>query len=492
MSDKAFSQKSQEVSYKRRMTLGSLIIKAGLAHLDDAVILGSLAEICKKIKTDKNYAHMCREEGKEILEKDKIKMQLEDDIIILQCELKSLTGIGINSKIQNYRSKMELYKYMEKHTDLGGGITTEDVEKFVKKFLPYIGGDGIRSDYLTHMFEFITAKKIHNEFPLDLYREWGQKNKKQDIYDMQFHHNNKTYFVECTTRFSTVIDQYLAKNQQFSSYLLAMNILKKTWENYCAEYCAKNPLGKIDLPWHHERAIKDSGARLSADKKGKIKKLVEEDSFDEAIKSIIDWIHLIREIYYLFNAELIEYTNSAMKPSKNSLLPEERTKELIKIGLPLGQRAHKASPESDKILARFIADSMFSKLNKSYFHIKDQPVILVISLALLPNANDYLNDSGLINRVIKILPDVLQEKYQEMKLKEEDEEQYEENIKLATTNLYAVLINWSTADWFTDNNDQTEVIYNVKSNDDTFKGGLLDSIVQGKISKFDFSLCMFS
>lgn len=429
-----------------------------------------------------------------------------------------LKKIGSGKPIKNnhLRSYMHLNAYRNFMAAIDSNpyapsVTFRAIKALFNKYKDYLDGEHTKSlkkkEFLSHVFELVMAHKLTEaNFNLDLrenHRRSSQKGKPPHAPDLEFDFHGKRYLFECTTRFTTPIDEYTKDFQFYEGYIIASKILKAHWE----KKCKKLPLYR-SLPWHQDvgQNIEQLFNELPKTKKNVIKEKLGLNSASdmEIVTKITKWIKTTQNIYYLFSSLLID---SALKkyytPSKKSFLPSEYTKELIELKLPFFGENYDQDI-INRSSARLIADCLIDKLSKNYAH-EEKPLIVAISLALLPNLFDYsLNHSLLSNILPTMLKDSLlvsiikkreklnQEIVELQKMEKSTQETEDEltaisddKLRSALSNLYAILIDRSSYNWFNELN-QFDVIYNNGSTYYASERRILDSLAKNQKEEFNF------
>lgn len=344
----------------------------------------------------------------------------------LYYEDKSLKLEGSKQKISNYFSQptnrniqLQIKTYLnlrtyQKHRK-NEEVKTE-VNSLYEKFVgsadnlldifPQEFTNAFSCNYMERIFELVIAGFLSNKIGNLKIREI-----KESLPDLELIHNEKKYFVECTTRATSFMDRYAELLPDFDKYF---KIAKLFYE--------KNKTLKIP-EWYFGPVIEQIWSHFTTEEQIEIKKIfgsIETNEHNFYPTKFKEWIFYNRYALLYFR-DLI--SNNIVNALKTISLPES-----------LGESKEHIEATKNHII-KCIAQEILSKLTKKYFS-QGTPIVLALSMAQMPQ---------LIHPRIFFHNELLKEKLQNyLSAAVIKEEKYRKNIE----NLYAILIDTTWYNWF--------------------------------------------
>lgn len=252
------------------------------------------------------------------------------------------------------------------------------------------------------------------------------------IPDLEFCYNQKTYYLDATTRDSSILIDYLTKHlPNFDHYFEIAKIFHQANENF----------KKINPEWEQEwywstYVYQEIWRYLDATKQHFIsEKLQFSSQYIEKkhLEKFTEWVAHSQIIAANFEAILPEIVKEKLSEIKlNGVLDSSGGKIRH---LPNLNNSNKLNFQ--KILARLVAQSIIDKTNKEYFE-GDTPVIIACSLSLMHDYKMIDSAEKLIEGIHQFLPETLMQVSQEKK-----PESPIKNLE----KLYAVIIDTSWYNW---------------------------------------------
>lgn len=250
--------------------------------------------------------------------------------------------------------------------------------------------------------------------------------------DLEFCYNKKTYYLEATTRDSTILIDYIIKHlPRFDDHFEIAKIFHQANEDF------KEKRPGWQQEWHWSIYVYQEVWRsLDSTKQDFIKeKLQLSTQYLEGkhLEEFTEWVahsQIITADFEIILPEIIKQKLSEIK--LNGFLDSGG----VKINhLPSSNNSDRVNFQ--KILARLAAQSIIDKINKEYFE-SDTPVIIACSLSLMQDYKMMCSAKELIEGIYRFLPETLIQVYQE------------KNLELPIKNfekLYAVIIDTSWYNW---------------------------------------------
>lgn len=373
---------------------------------------------------------------KKLLSGDKNGLQHN---VILYCNLKFFLDSQNNDEIKNYFYKL----YLKNISYLG---TSE------KDFI-----NSLPNEYNQNIFELVMAEFISKKFKLN------KRNNKIGVSDIEFDHDGITYFLECTSRTTSKIDQYCEFTIDFNSYYTAAEVVfnkaqrlkRECWYQYIPMNLTNEEKLKI-------KTIFGLNANITT---------------DSAIEKLENWINITQYVSCYFSEFMLPEVIKKLKAIDFPLYTYPKRKNVLQ--------------EDREFLVKCIAQLILDKLEKSY-HKTTTPVIVAISLNSLFESLHANTFSPFITDIEKILPNKLKEIANEKANKKQKKIECYRN---SLSNLYAILIDTYYYNWIPEiakkkfnacmpeNGNFYTVIYN--SNSSHFKQKnikIFDSLAYANIS----------
>lgn len=318
---------------------------------------------------------------------------------------------------QVYRDYIEkLYKEFIQHLDIGE-------KQFLSKF---------KTEFCQCFFELVMANFLSEKFALQKRSDKEQRVKKgkdKSMPDLKFIFNNKLYFMECTSRYTTLVDRHLKNIGTFNLLFELAEIFSTVYEKMKIE----NPY--IQGSWHRETAVHQTLDKMDAKEKSAVTELMQKLEIKDVNDLVIEfnnWIEFYQELYWEFK----------------EILSEEIIKKIEKIIAPIFLVKHGIYGDGSlNFLIKSLAVKILEKLGMTYFKEK-KSIVLAISLSILPNAmknNAAMEEAARmginIGELLLVeLNNIMNDgRYTKEKIKE-----LSEKVKY----LYAILIDANWYNWF--------------------------------------------
>ncbi len=321
------------------------------------------------------------------------------------------------------------------------------VEKFTKDFTVQC---------FQNIFELVIADLISKKFTLKT---------KNSPPDLEFNQ----YFIECTTRTTSLLDEWDKLLPKFSDFFDVSSMLFNKFILLKRSY-------NLSSSWYFDTSIEFTWENLSHDQKEYITaklSFLSTKSSTEIIKKICDWISINRYACLHF---------------KNILSPELLDK-LKQIEFPINSTSDEKT--NFYFIAKCIALSICDKLKADYFQ-KGNPGIIAISLTSLVPGISFSDPATrtildyLYTNLFEILRSAVQEKFDDTE---------KEKIFHGQHNLFAIILDTNWYNWFPDILENSgaakfsggckniySVVYNTKFlTDNKHEPYLFDSIIMYRL-----------
>ncbi len=296
--------------------------------------------------------------------------------------------------------------------------STED--QFLKAF---------KGNFGDRIFELVMADFIGKKFQL---RERPKEHKKNGISmpDLEFVHNNKLYYLECTTRNTSLIDRYVYEHNELDVYFEIADLLYKKYEELKRENAVWEQSG-----WHTYGVIFEIYHRRLDEKErksvGLLMQQLKVDNVDDLIVKLAEWIDFNKRIYNGFRDILpLELVHKL----------EQRIIPVSLVKLDLFDANH-----LNFIIKSLVLKILEKVLKGSYFSHK-MPVIIAISLSLLPDSMDTVVAINYCHNLESLLSKELKEVLNSSVYSQEEIKKILKNMKY----LYAIIVDSSWYNWFPD------------------------------------------
>ncbi|HAT8773718.1 hypothetical protein [Legionella pneumophila] len=375
--------------------------------------------------------------AKKIRDYIEISYQLFSKKIDLDCLIK--THSSNREKMSNYQEVVEdtLQKKIDKHTNRQAYTRHRNDSLFFKKinllynqYSSYLDStentflSSFSDNYQQKIYELITAEFINKQFKLN-----KRIVLKQGEPDLEFTHNSILYYLECTTRNSSLMDQYINQLDKFNACLKAARIFHD---------CNKKLIDNGEFGWgaSWEVMMEQLWYELSMKEQQQIIELLKLDATFEG-KQISATCIMAPSWVFETLRNWIDINWYAMHYFRN-LLPNILKRKLKRILSPYGQD----TKELPNFLVKSIVKLMVGKLKKPYFD-KNTPVILALSLSTLPDfmsvvpafRNFEAMAQSIANEIKKNIGDYLDPN--------DDKDKICNNLK----SLYAIIIDTTWYNW---------------------------------------------
>lgn len=297
-----------------------------------------------------------------------------------------------------------------------------------KAFISSFADNYQKSIFELVMAEFLAQKQKHSLIT----RSNNKKSNSDGEADLAFINQSNDYFLECTTRNSSLMDIYVEQLIDFDRYLKIAKIFHRRnkelhdsgehgW-NACWITMAEQVWYRLEL--NQQQSIINTIKTTSTFKL--------EDTFSShplhpprwLFIKLEEWVDLNQYAWFYFRDLLPSILTKKIKP----ILPLAKSDDMGKV-IPF--------------LIKSIVMMMIRKLDKPYFE-KNIPVILALSLSTLP---DFMSPTGAFNQfelIAKSIAKELQENISNYVKNEESLKKIRENLK----SLYAVIIDTTWYNWF--------------------------------------------
>ncbi|WP_408072914.1 hypothetical protein ACJEHO_08680 [Legionella pneumophila] len=232
--------------------------------------------------------------------------------------------------------------------------------------------------------------------------------------DFTFLHDSYQHQVECVTRTSSLMDNFLKMLPDFNKFLAISYILKKANQNRIDLYQSG-----FDCIFS-EPAIKVLFSELLCMESDQIKVILQVSTLKMAEETFIDWTYVLRYAYLFFI----------------DCLPDGIIIELEKIDFPrslCGDQTH--DKKTNDFMLNGIINAISDKAKKTYFREQNKPITLAISFALTRNFISVPNPANIMEIISQKLKQVVSESYIN------SENNYFQN-------LYAIIIDTCWYNWF--------------------------------------------
>lgn len=368
-----------------------------------------------------------------LFEKDKsrelenLENEIKSDIIKSYHEGKGKKPVSLQKKLNTLTNFKSYEDIRQSKKDENGGLNFKIKEcinsrfnRFKKimdvpeeKFLESFPGN-----FMQRIFELAMADFISKRF--DLKERKPLLSNSEDTVDFKFSYNGKLYFMECTTRNSSLLDKFFELLFQLDPYLEVAKIFREK-------------LNECEKEWHYMTQPVWNNY-LTQEEKGRIIEKLSLNPTDRDLAIKIDervYLALIDEWVYLALYVMQDFSY---------ILPEEILEKLKEV-FP---NPNLSRSEDGVKLSRFLIDSLalkiIEKLKKPYFE-EGTPVIISISLSTLPYG--LFTHSFFKNNLIEKLPETINNVIERDKL---DSNTIKDNMK----NLYAIIIDTTWYNWHPD------------------------------------------
>ncbi len=368
---------------------------------------------------------------------NKIKQRLEELKIKIQCHIKNQNEKDITPLINEYVNiKTYLYHALNEPQEVEEkDLKIEELKRRVNNlyanFIKYSDtpDSKFKNDFINNygqkIFELMGADLIHKEYATLMARTPAE-----GLPDWEFQANKKKYYLECVTRSSCRINDYIKLNRKFYDYISVANTFYKI-----------NDTLKSSSPVHIQEWWYDS--------------IIENNiwnDMDNLSKNIV-WNKLGHKSPVPQNIaenDLKEFKawvtcNCYMLVYFKELIPNNLLTGLEKVGLidpNIFSDLNSIQYFRKYLLPRLVGQAVIDKLNKQYSR-EDIPIILFVSLSLFLDFQMISSPSNLINEIVSQLPDKIND------LAIEDSERYK-NAKKGIENLYAIIFDTTWYNWFPD------------------------------------------
>lgn len=326
-------------------------------------------------------------------------------------------------EIKNLQNKINDWTQLaayEHHRLFDQGAIIASVNELCQRFIKYLDSTekkfvaSFAGSYRASVFELVMANFISKKFDLI------ERIKRDGLPDLEFVFNGKSYFLECTTRNSSLMDKFAEHLPDFDCYHEIANI----FDAKCKE------LKEVRSLWKHNQwvpMIEQLWWELSAEQKDIISSKLaclhgEIKNHSQILDKIKTWMIYNLDAYYNFK----EILPNELSEKLGVIVPLIRTPDI---------------PVYMSFLVRSIAQQIIDKL-KNLYAGEGVPLVISISLATLP---DYMLTPLVLEEFFsKNMQIQLQEKLNEVAKSKEEMKKILENIK----NLYAVIIDVTWYNWF--------------------------------------------
>ena len=322
-------------------------------------------------------------------------------------------------------------------------LIKERVNNFFSLYNIYLDAEKIgflrnfRDTYGEKVFELTMANFIGRRFKLK--ERTAEAKIDGSLPDLEFVANGNTYFLECTTRFSTLIPEYINILPKFNNYSAVAKVFYRQNEQFKTsrrDWCCE---------WWYDPLIIQQDIWLALDDENK-KFVWKKLGFYEPVPKIISESQLAEFRKWIkYNRYMLTHFVEA--------LPSELVKKLNALNLrPGNSTEQKEESEFQDLLVRFVAQGIISKLDKKYFH-ENHPVIVSVSLSLLTDFKMLKSPKQLIEHIAFLLPEAINDIIQDKINEYEELSQYnnfKNKVEIGLQNLYAVIIDTTWFNWFPD------------------------------------------
>jgi len=401
--------------------------------------LNKLEEVNKQLQNYLEICYLCPKNGDKI---DISAYEETDTIIQNYLEVKKK---GIQAKINKHTNLQAFINHKTNHA----ATFVETINNLFEKHIIHLDTSekaflsSFADNYQKNVFELVIAEFSSNNFTL-LPRPEKELSPLISEPDLAFTHNEKTYFLESTTRNSSLMDKFAEHLYEFDLYLEAAQILQN---------CQTGLREQKEFGWGADWSIMAEPLwyRLDITSQQRVSNLIKKTAAyakKDAISPArpLDYIQIIHLISNWADLNLYAWFYF-----RNILPPI-----LIQKMAPIMPRCMSCDmAEFSQFLVKSVVTMIVRKLECAYFQ-KKTPVILALSLSTLP---DFMSTAMAFNQFGQIAASISNElrtnitTYVTDKNKIEDEESIKEKIKIISENiksLYAVIIDTTWYNWFPD------------------------------------------
>lgn len=385
---------------------------------------------------------------------------------------------NINLKVKQLFNEIRYCNHNEEQLlDFKGTIND-----FFEKYIKYL--DAQKSDFQSNfidtygesVFELVMADFVHKKFSLN--ERTDDIKIKGNLPDLCFTFNGNEYLMECTTRDSFLVKDYIEDLDNFNTYIDIAKVFYDANLRDLEKGYTRGEWWFVPVNSFHNMEKEE---RLYIEEKLGFKNFTGWATADDKLKIFLTWLDNTRQILTGFN----------------KILPINTLEKLASVGL--SERVGVSWDGEDqeifnKILAKFIAQCLLSKLGKKYFSY-DKPVIISISLSLLVDLKIISDANLMIANIYRYLPMAIQDLLESKK----ENGSYKYNINIinkAMKFLYAIIIDTTHYNWFSnipkngipvEYNNCYGVIYNAYfSKDINSEARIFDDIIP---YQYEIDLC---
>lgn len=280
--------------------------------------------------------------------------------------------------------------------------------------------------YQQRVFELVMAEFFHKKFTLTK-RETYQKGNP----DFEFSHQSTTYYLECTTRNSSLMDKFIEQLPAFDSCLKAAKIF-----NRCKQQLIDKGEFERETEWHI--MMEQLWYRLSTKQKQRVVDLLNSTSPHRPMPTthsensrLPEWIFKKLENWLSINSYAFYYFKTILPPTLikkiKNILPKCRSDDMDALS---------------NFFIKSIVQLIIWKVENKYFE-KNIPVILTLSLATLPDFMSVVPAFNDFERMAKLITDELIHNIDDYISEKKNREKIHENIK----SLYAIVIDTTWYNW---------------------------------------------
>lgn len=353
----------------------------------------------------------------------------DESITILKLKKKIesyFTGEEFNQNAVNHYMDLKSYEFFRNNID-------QDYKDYINylciQFVKYLDlskeefFSGFTGNHRSRIYELAMACFINDSFELIQRPDKAKQLKVGDLADLEFKYNGKTYFLECTIRSTSRLDQYIKSFSHSDNFFKIAEILHQKHKK----------LVVLDRIWERTNWCSEAVfLRLTAQEKEIIKNLAlplnVEDS-GEFIEYLEKRVVFIQGIYWDYKNIL----DMDIKEIEEYIIPTF----IVEKGL--------FKPNHLKFLVGSIALKILEKLEKPYFS-KNIPTIISVSLASVASAMDTVMALSYCKNLDKLLLDELNSCINSGRYTEEKVSNLSKRLK----SLYAIIIDYSWYNWFPD------------------------------------------
>jgi hypothetical protein len=257
------------------------------------------------------------------------------------------------------------------------------------------------ADFLQKFFELVMVEFVKNTQDFNLHlplKDNCKPHKKPSLHDIEFCHKGKVYFLECTSRATSLVDKYIELRSYLNNYLKIASIFHKKHNDLKEQH----PIW-ANSEWHFPGIVKQLLSYFSGEQKQvllaeyqKINSDNSEVTMELFLAKINDWIYLNKYVYLNFP----------------EILPKSLINDLRTVNLLVTR--HGPEEDQDSLnnfynhLAKCVAQKIVDKLIKEYCR-KNTPVILAISLVTMKDFRMISSPQILFEGITKTLNERLGE-----------------------------------------------------------------------------------